>query len=47
MLLTGTSIVPPPELSLRPGDQVAISITGLGELHNPVELVDTSPPPRP
>jgi 2-dehydro-3-deoxy-D-arabinonate dehydratase len=42
-LLTGTSIVPPPELSLRPGDQVTISITGLGELTNPVERVDTSP----
>jgi len=47
VLLTGTSIVPPPELSLRPGDQVTISITGLGALHNPVELVDTSPLPRP
>jgi 2-dehydro-3-deoxy-D-arabinonate dehydratase len=41
VLLTGTSIVPPPELSLRPGDQVTISITGLGELTNPVELIDT------
>jgi 2-dehydro-3-deoxy-D-arabinonate dehydratase len=46
-LLTGTSIVPPPELTLRPGDQVTISITGLGELRNPVELVDTSPRPGP
>jgi 2-dehydro-3-deoxy-D-arabinonate dehydratase len=43
VLLTGTSIVPPPELSLRPGDQVTISITGLGELRNPVELIDTTP----
>ena len=42
VLLTGTSIVPPPELTLRPGDRVRISITGLGELTNPVELVDTS-----
>jgi 2-dehydro-3-deoxy-D-arabinonate dehydratase len=41
VLLTGTSIVPPPELSLRPGDRVAIAITGLGTLVNPVELVDT------
>jgi 2-dehydro-3-deoxy-D-arabinonate dehydratase len=41
VLLTGTSIVPPPELSLRPGDQVTISITGLGQLTNPVQLVDT------
>jgi 2-dehydro-3-deoxy-D-arabinonate dehydratase len=47
VLLSGTSIVPPPELTLRPGDQVAIAITGLGELRNPVELVDTAPQPRP
>ena len=43
VLCTGTSIVPPPELALRPGDRVTISITGLGQLTNPVELVDTSP----
>ena len=43
VLCTGTSIVPPPELALLPGDQVTISISGLGELTNPVELVDTSP----
>ena len=43
VLSTGTAIVPPPELSLRPGDLVTIAITGLGELANPVELVDTSP----
>jgi 2-dehydro-3-deoxy-D-arabinonate dehydratase len=43
VLLTGTSIVPPPELTLRPGDEVAIAISGLGELRNPVELVDTAP----
>ena len=41
VLLTGTSIVPPPELTLRPGDRVTITITGLGTLRNPVELVDT------
>ena len=41
VLLTGTSIVPPPELTLRPGDRVTIAITGLGELTNPVELVET------
>jgi 2-dehydro-3-deoxy-D-arabinonate dehydratase len=45
VLLSGTSIVPPPELTLRPGDQVAIAISGLGELRNPVELVDTAPRP--
>ena len=44
VLLTGTSIVPPPELSLRPGDRVAITITGLGTLTNPVEPVDTAGP---
>jgi 2-dehydro-3-deoxy-D-arabinonate dehydratase len=44
VLLTGTSIVPPPELSLRPGDRVAITITGLGTLTNPVEPVDTTGP---
>jgi 2-dehydro-3-deoxy-D-arabinonate dehydratase len=41
VLLTGTAIVPPPELTLRPGDQVTIAITGLGRLTNQVELVDT------
>jgi 2-dehydro-3-deoxy-D-arabinonate dehydratase len=41
VLLTGTSIVPPPDLTLRPGDQVTISITGLGRLTNPVELIKT------
>ena len=43
VLLTGTSIVPPPDLTLRQGDQVTITITGLGQLTNPVELVDTAP----
>jgi 2-dehydro-3-deoxy-D-arabinonate dehydratase len=41
VLLTGTSIVPPPDLTLRPGDQVTIAITGLGRLTNPVELIET------
>jgi 2-dehydro-3-deoxy-D-arabinonate dehydratase len=44
VLLTGTSIVPPPDLTLRPDDQVTITITGLGRLTNPVELVDTTGP---
>jgi 2-dehydro-3-deoxy-D-arabinonate dehydratase len=47
VLLSGTSIVPPPELTLRPGDRVAIAISGLGELRNPVELVDTKRRHRP
>lgn len=35
-LLTGTGIVPPDEFSLRAGDQVAISIDGIGTLTNSV-----------
>jgi 2-dehydro-3-deoxy-D-arabinonate dehydratase len=35
-LLTGTSIVPDPDFTLRPGDQVTITATGLGVLTNPV-----------
>jgi 2-dehydro-3-deoxy-D-arabinonate dehydratase len=35
-LLTGTGIVPPDEFTLKPGDAVAISITGIGTLSNPV-----------
>ena len=38
-LLTGTSIVPSPDLTLRAGDEVAISITGIGTLVNWVEVV--------
>ncbi len=39
VLLTGTSIVPPPDVSLLSGDHVRIAINGLGELANPVEAV--------
>jgi 2-dehydro-3-deoxy-D-arabinonate dehydratase len=39
VLLTGTSIVPPPDFTLRPGDEVKITVTGLGELVNVVEEV--------
>jgi 2-dehydro-3-deoxy-D-arabinonate dehydratase len=35
-LLTGTGIVPPDEFTLKPGDAVAITITGIGTLANPV-----------
>ena len=38
-LLTGTGVVPTSEFSLREGDEVVISITGLGELRNGVETV--------
>ena len=36
MLLTGTGIVPPDEFSLRPGDDVRITIDGVGTLRNSV-----------
>ena len=36
VLLTGTGIVPPDEFTLAAGDAVAITIDGIGTLHNPV-----------
>lgn len=39
VLLTGTGVVPSPAFTLHAGDEVAISITGLGELRNVVETV--------
>jgi len=36
VLLTGTSLVPEGEFTLRPGDTVRIDIEGIGELVNPV-----------
>ncbi|MCE9564359.1 MAG: fumarylacetoacetate hydrolase family protein [Planctomycetes bacterium] len=36
LLLTGTGIVPPDEFSLAAGDDVAITIAGIGTLRNPV-----------
>jgi 2-dehydro-3-deoxy-D-arabinonate dehydratase len=36
LLLTGTGIVPPDEFTLAKGDDVSISITGIGTLRNPV-----------
>jgi 2-dehydro-3-deoxy-D-arabinonate dehydratase len=39
ILLTGTSIVPTADVTLRPGDVVTISATGLGTLTNPVEML--------
>ncbi|MGE3313838.1 MAG: fumarylacetoacetate hydrolase family protein [Planctomycetaceae bacterium] len=36
MLLTGTGIVPPDDFTLENGDSVAIEITGIGTLTNPV-----------
>lgn len=37
VLMTGTGIVPPDEFSLQPGDEIDISITGIGMLSNVVE----------
>jgi 2-dehydro-3-deoxy-D-arabinonate dehydratase len=39
VLLTGTSIVPPDEFTLRAGDSVTIDIEGIGTLENPVVTV--------
>ncbi len=36
VLLTGTGIVPPDEMTLKAGDRVAITIDGIGTLDNPV-----------
>ncbi|HWQ14740.1 MAG TPA: fumarylacetoacetate hydrolase family protein [Roseiflexaceae bacterium] len=36
VLLTGTGIVPPDDVSLEAGDEVAIAIDRIGELRNPV-----------
>jgi 2-dehydro-3-deoxy-D-arabinonate dehydratase len=41
VLLTGTGVVPAPEFTLAPGDEVRITVTGLGELVNAVEVVGT------
>lgn len=39
VLLTGTSMVPPSDFTLLPGDEVTIGIDGLGSLVNPVETI--------
>jgi 2-dehydro-3-deoxy-D-arabinonate dehydratase len=36
LLLTGTGIVPPDDFTLMSGDDVSITITGIGTLRNPV-----------
>jgi 2-dehydro-3-deoxy-D-arabinonate dehydratase len=36
VLLTGTGIVPPDDFTLLAGDEVAITIDGIGTLRNPV-----------
>ena len=39
VLLTGTGVVPPDDFSLQDGDDVAIAISGIGELRNKVVRV--------
>lgn len=39
MLMTGTGIIPPSEFTLKPGDEVEISIDSIGSLRNPVVQV--------
>ena len=38
-VLTGTSIVPPPDFTLQEGDGVTITIEGIGTLVNDVIVV--------
>jgi len=40
VLLTGTSIVPPPEFTLQEDDVVTVHIPGIGRLRNPVQVRD-------
>jgi 2-dehydro-3-deoxy-D-arabinonate dehydratase len=42
ILLTGTGIVPPDDFSLRTGDEVAITVSGVGTLVNPVTQVNSA-----
>jgi len=38
-LLTGTGIVPPDDFTLQPADDIAIEVSGIGLLRNPVVVV--------
>jgi hypothetical protein len=40
VLLTGTGIVPPDDITLQPGQSVEITIAGVGKLRNPVRTSD-------
>ena len=44
-LLTGTGIIPPPEFSLCANDLVVITIEGIGQLANPVQVLECGDPP--
>ena len=37
VLLTGTGVVPPDDFTLRSGDDIAITIDGIGTLRNTVQ----------
>lgn len=39
ILLTGTGIVPDDEFTAQPGDEITISVSGLGTLHNAVHRI--------
>jgi len=40
VLLTGTGIVPGDDFTLQEGDVISVAIDGLGELVNPVVVVE-------
>jgi 2-dehydro-3-deoxy-D-arabinonate dehydratase len=44
VLLSGTSIVPPTDFTLRPGDEVEVDVPGIGTLSNPVARVGRPTP---
>jgi 2-dehydro-3-deoxy-D-arabinonate dehydratase len=44
-LFTGTGIIPPPEFSLHEGDDVVITIEGIGKLANRVGRIECGDPP--
>jgi 2-dehydro-3-deoxy-D-arabinonate dehydratase len=44
VLLTGTGVVPPDELTLRDGDRVRIAIEGVGVLEHDIYRKDANGP---
>jgi len=44
VLLSGTSIVPPADFTLRDGDEVEVDVPGIGTLRNPVRQVGRPAP---
>jgi 2-dehydro-3-deoxy-D-arabinonate dehydratase len=47
VLLTGTSLIPPPDITLHAHDTVTIHADGLGTLHNPITTIGRQPSPNP